>query len=51
MQIIPNLPIEKELVSVSDSEIAYLAKFINDIFWVIDSGHDPRNGIWTTQYA
>ena len=51
MQIIPNLYLEKELVSLSDSEIAYLTKFISDIFLVINSGHDPRNAIWTTWYA
>ena len=45
----PYLDVEEELVSVSLTdwpEKVYLAKPISNIFWSVNRGHDPRNGIW-----
>ena len=38
--------LQKKLVSVSDwPEYTYLSKLVSDIFWLIDRGYNPRNGI------
>ena len=37
-------------VSLSDwpeHTIAYFAKLISNILWLVDRGPDPRHGIWT----